>query len=301
MTAADPPASRPSILRRVFDIRPVRVLVLFVVLTAAYAGAQLFAFVFTQNIPAPNRETFSIAIEGVSVAILLLIYWLLVRGMEHRAPGEIALRKTPSVLPGALIGLGLFALTIGILSAMGIAHVGGYTPGRPLLAAIDMAVLSAVGEELIFRGAVFRIFEDMFGSLVALLVSAAFFGLIHLGNKGATPVSAVAIALEAGLLLGVGYMAVRNLWLPIGLHFGWNFAEGGIFGSLVSGNAFKGLFQTTLAGPDALTGGAFGPEASVVAVAVCTAAALVFLVAAIRNGQWVGLRLAVRDRSAPGE
>jgi hypothetical protein len=137
----------------------------------------------------------------------------------------------------------------------------------------------------------------MFGTVVALMVSAGFFGLIHMGNHGATVMSGVAIALEAGLLLAVSYAVVRNLWLPIGLHFGWNFAESGIFGSVVSGNAFKGLFSTTLTGPDLLTGGKFGPEASVVAVAVCATAALVILVIAIRRGEWKGLRLSINDRS----
>ena len=144
---------------------------------------------------------------------------------------------------------------------MGVAHIGNFAPGQALLAAINMAVLSAIGEEIIFRGVVFRIFEEMFGTFIALMVSAGFFGLIHMGNHGATVTSGAAIALEAGLLLAVSYAVVRNLWLPIGLHFGWNFAESGIFGSVVSGNAFKGLFNTTLTGPDMLTGGKFGPEA----------------------------------------
>jgi hypothetical protein len=138
----------------------------------------------------------------------------------------------------------------------------------------------------------------MFGSLTALVVSAAFFGLTHLGNAHATMTGAAAIALEAGILLGVCYMAVRNLWLPIGLHFGWNFTEGGIFGSAVSGNDFTGIFTTTTSGPDLLTGGAFGPEASIVAVAICGAAALIIFVIALRRGEWKPLHLAINDRAA---
>jgi membrane protease YdiL (CAAX protease family) len=206
-------------------------------------------------------------LEAVSAIALLLVYWLLARWMERRDVSELSPRKAPAGIPaGILVGLGLFTATIAVLAAMGVAKVGAFNAAQPLLAAINMAVLSAIGEEIVFRGVVFRIFEDIFGSLVALLVSAGFFGFIHLGNPGATAVSGVAIALEAGLLLAASYMAVRNLWLPIGLHFGWNFAESGIFGSVVSGKSFKGLFHTTLTGPDTLTGGAFGPEASVVAV-----------------------------------
>jgi hypothetical protein len=286
----------PSLARRIFNNRIVRFLVLFFVTIFAYAGAQIFPHVMAPHIPAANRDSFAIIIEAVSVILMLLIYRRLVRWMEHRFPGEVALRKIPSVVPGAIIGLSLFTATIAVMSVMGVAHIGSYAPGQGLLAAINLAVLSAVSEEIIFRGAVFRIFEEMFGTLVALIVSGGLFGLIHLGNPGATLTAGVAIALEAGVLLAVSYMLVRNLWLPIGLHFGWNFAEGGIFGSLVSGNTIKGLWSTSFTGPDLLTGGKFGPEASVVAVAVCATAALVILGIAIRRGEWRSLRLSINDR-----
>jgi len=294
MTVIDMP--HPSRMRTIFNNRLVRFFALFLITVFAYAGAQIFAATVTPQIPLANRESFSIVTEAVSVVLLLLIYLFFVRAMEHRRVREISLRKTPSIIPGVIIGLGLFTATIAILSAMGVAHIGNYTPGQPLLMAINMAVLSAVGEEIVFRGVVFRIFEEMFGTLVALLVSAGFFGLIHMGNHGATVVSGVAIALEAGVLLAVSYMLVRNLWLPIGLHFDWNFCEGGIFGSAVSGNTFKGLWTTTFTGPDLLSGGKFGPEASVVAVAVCATAALVILVLAVRRGEWRPLHLSINDR-----
>jgi membrane protease YdiL (CAAX protease family) len=284
--------------RRIFNNRVVRFFTLFIVTIAAYAGAQILPIAMLPKIATENRELTAITLEAVSAIGLLLIYWLIVRSMEHRRVHELSLGKAPLGIPaGALIGLGLFAVTIAILSLMGVAHVGGYNPGQPLLSAINMAILSGIGEEIVFRGVVFRIFEEMFGTLVALLVSAGFFGLIHMGNPGATAVSGAAIALEAGLLLAVAYAVTRSLWLPIGLHFGWNFAESGIFGSVVSGNTFKGLYTTIMTGPDLLTGGKFGPEASVVAVAVCATAALVILVIAVRRGEWRGLRLAINDRS----
>jgi hypothetical protein len=92
-------------------------------------------------------------------------------------------------------------------------------------------------------------------------------------NSGATTVSTVAIALEAGVLLGAAYAACGSLWLPIGLHFGWNFTEGGVFGVAVSGRkAGAGIVNMPLSGSALWTGGQFGPEASLVAVAVCLVA-----------------------------
>ena len=97
-------------------------------------------------------------------------------------------------------------------------------------------------------------------------------------NPGATIRSSVAIALEAGVLLGAAYAATQRLWLPIGLHAGWNFTEGSLFGMTLSGNTMGvGLLRGSLSGPQILTGGAFGPEASIVAVMVCLVAAMYFL------------------------
>ena len=70
--------------------------------------------------------------------------------------------------------------------------------------------------------------------------------------------SAIAIMLEAGVLLGSAYFLTRRLWLPIGLHIGWNFTQGGVFGIAVSGHPSSGLLQAVLSGPTWLSGGAFG-------------------------------------------
>lgn len=296
MTDAVLEPARPSLPRRVFDNRIVRFVALFVLVIAADAGVQIFSAETVKHAPAGNIALVKIAVTAISAIALLAIYWLFVRWMEHRRVGELAVARAPGgILAGAAIGLGLFASVIAVLYAMGIAKIA-QTPGNDLLGAANMAVLSGVGEELIFRGIVYRIFEEMFGSLTALLVSAGFFGAIHLANPGATLTSGAAIAIEAGLLLAVSYVAVRNLWMPMGLHFGWNFAESAIFGSVVSGAGFKGMLHTTLTGPEFLTGGKFGPEASVVAVAACASAALIIAIVAVRRGQWRGLRLAVNDR-----
>ncbi|HVV63896.1 MAG TPA: CPBP family intramembrane glutamic endopeptidase [Rhizomicrobium sp.] len=299
MTSTELTAPEQPALRRIFDNRLVRLIAFFFATILAYAGAQILPIVAMPRIAPADRVPAAMAFETGSVLALLVLYWLLVRSMEHRPALELSLRKAPALIPlGVLVGAGLFASTIAVLALMGVAYVDGFAPERSLVAATNMAILAGVGEELVFRGALFRICEEMFGTLVALLVSAALFGAIHLANPGATPASGAAIALEAGLLLAACYAAARSLWLPIGLHFGWNFAESGIFGSVVSGNAFKGLFHTTLSGPETLTGGRFGPEASAVAVAICALAALAFLLVAVRRGEWVGLRVVIRDRSA---
>ena len=89
------------------------------------------------------------------------------------------------------------------------------------------------------------------------------FGILHLGNPNATWISAAGIFL-AGIFLAYGYTSTKQLWLPIGLHIGWNFFEGVVFGFPVSGLDMFTLTRITVSGPELVTGGAFGPEAGLI-------------------------------------
>jgi hypothetical protein len=204
------------------------------------------------------------------------------RDVSELAPDGAARR----VAAGIVLGAALFSVVFALLALGGyVQHprFGGFT-GVPEQLATSFA--AAVGEELVFRGAIFRIADERLGTAAALFISSILFGLVHAANPGATPVSTVAIAVEAGALLGMAYSASGSLWLPMGLHFGWNFTEGGIFGTAVSGGQSHGLIESVLSGPTLVTGGAFGPEASVITVAVCLAATAVAGVWTVRHGRW---------------
>jgi uncharacterized protein len=99
--------------------------------------------------------------------------------------------------------------------------------------------------------------------LSALVISGLVFGLLHVANPNATLLAGLAIAIEAGILLGGVYMLTRRLWLAMGLHLAWNLTQGGVYGVAVSGHAMDGLLESALSGPAWLSGGAFGAEASV--------------------------------------
>jgi len=88
------------------------------------------------------------------------------------------------------------------------------------------------------------------------------------------------------------------LWLPIGIHIGWNFTQGGIFSVPVSGWTQEGLFQGSLTGPEWLSGGQFGVEGSIVAVVVCVSLALVLLQQSERRGHFIAPRWKRRDAAA---
>ncbi|MFD9321186.1 CPBP family intramembrane glutamic endopeptidase [Streptomyces sp. NPDC060053] len=269
-------------------VRLVAMVVLFVAVTSLAAGARAVA---------GDDPLLSLLFGAAVVALALTSYAAVVRALEQRPVSELDTTTAASGLrTGTLVGLGLFTATIAIVALFGgYGTKGGVSVGGAVTVFGTMAGV-AVTEELLFRGVVFRLLEELTGTRGALTISALLFGVLHLVNPDATVWGALAIAVEGGLMLGAAYVATRSLWLPIGLHLGWNFAESGIYGTTVSGNedAPAGLLQGVLSGPDALTGGSFGPEAGVAAILVCVVPTVVFLRAAGRRG---GFR--TRRRSTP--
>jgi uncharacterized protein len=173
--------------------------------------------------------------------------------------------------------------------------------GRRILLFPLTLLLVAVFEEITFRGLLFRIVEKGLGSWGALLMSAVFFGGAHLGNPGATIGSSIAIALEAGVLLGAIYMATRSLWMVIGVHWAWNYFEGPVFGTQVSGNDIRSLLHSVTDGPVLWTGGAFGPEAGLFAVIAGGIVGAIFIWLAIRRGQIIAPMWARRATTTPAQ
>lgn len=267
----------------------VRLLLFFFFLTLVYGGGQVGLHQIARNLPKDIAP--QVALGGTVLVCILAIsvYALLVGWLERRDIRELAMvRGFPLLIGGLVLGFAMFASVYAVLWGLHAAVWFGIAGMAGVLPFVAMAVLSGIGEELIFRGGVYRILEDMFGTTAALLLSGALFGAMHLGNPHATWFSSLAIALEAGVLLAAAYAATRNLWFPIGIHIGWNFTEGGVFGAAVSGSgAGHGIVNMPLQGPALLTGGPFGPEASLIAVVICGLTGLFFVVQTIRHGRWV--------------
>ncbi len=131
-------------------------------------------------------------------------------------------------------------------------------------------------EELLSRGYHLQNLADGLNLTWGVILSSAVFGVLHLANLNATWLSAVGISL-AGFFLAFAYLRTKQLWLSIGLHIGWNFFEGTVFGFPVSGMEFYRLIRHTVSGPELWTGGAFGPEAGLVVLpALALGVALVY-------------------------
>ncbi|MEK6540937.1 MAG: CPBP family intramembrane glutamic endopeptidase [Pseudomonadota bacterium] len=231
---------------------------------------------------------FDFSMNALTAALAIVFYWLFVRFVERKSFTDFGSKGAGKEwLVGAAIGVGAMALTIGAIALMGGYRVTGFNAPNVLIGMGGIAISSGVVEEILMRGLLFRFVEQWLGSWVALAFSAILFGALHLGNPNATTLAGVAIALEAGILLAAIYMVTRRLWAAIGLHMAWNFTQGGIFGVAVSGFNEPGLLRNQMQGSDLLTGGAFGAEASLPAILICTAIGLYCLMRAIRSGRLV--------------
>jgi hypothetical protein len=258
-----------------------------------------FAIGFVFLVPGAAAENFALAtrvpwLRSVAACAAVLAYGATLLGfarwVEKRRPAEFGWRRAPlEWASGFLLGVVLLGATLGVLVALDSYRVEAGGSAAALPSGMRLFVPHALFEELLFRALLFKIAEESIGSAAALVLESALFGSLHLVNPGATAIGALAIALEAGILLTAAYMFTRRLWLVWGLHAGWNLTEGTLFGIRVSGTPPPAatVFSAAPTGAAWLTGGVFGIEASPVAVGLCLVAAAVLLGAAVRRGQWV--------------
>lgn len=215
-----------------------------------------------------------------------LAYWLLVRFVERRKVDELAPKKFLTHSAGGwLVGTGIMVVAAGVMALAGAYRIDGVNHDAYLLGPLMvLGILPGVTEEIVARGILFRVVEEGIGSWAALVFSALLFGFGHAANPGATVWSSVAIAIEAGLLLGMAYAWTRSLWFCMGLHAAWNFTQGPLLGIRVSGFNVEGLLNSHTQGNVLISGGEFGAEASILTVIICASTGLYFARKAIAKG-----------------
>jgi membrane protease YdiL (CAAX protease family) len=217
-----------------------------------------------------------------SVLVAYFVYRAYVRIVEKRPLTELSWAGAPGELGiGAAVGLGLVAVVVGILWILGYYTIVGTNALAVVFVSLANDGAGAFVEEIVLRGIVFRITEERLGTWLALAISVVLFALLHLASPNATLTSTVVVGVEGGVLLSAAYVLTRRLWLPIGIHFGWDFSQDAVFGV---GTGAKGLVEGDLSGPALLSGGSAGIEGSVVALLLCVVGGAYLLVRAGRQG-----------------
>jgi len=264
----DKPTSMPS--PRVILKGLLRLGVAAAFLIGAIAAYRLLVHPLIAATLSLDEWSSSIVRRASILAAAVLSYGAFVRYYERRKAQELALRWRWTVIAGAA---GALSIGVTILALYATGHyeliaVRGFGQVPGVLAAIGIA---AVIEELAFRGILFRILEETLGTRVALVASATIFGVVHLTNNGARWITLISVTL-AGLMWAGVFILSRNIWVAAAHHACWN-STIFLIGVPLSGEDWiaQAPLETALHGSGLWTGGAFGPEDSLVNIAVCTA------------------------------
>jgi membrane protease YdiL (CAAX protease family) len=290
------PAAKP-LWRRIVDYPLVAMVIAMMIVFVCFTVGFLIGNYALPPIPGFGME---LKFELASIPLLILAYLFVIRRLGERPRNDYRDPKWMRRLGlGLLAGLLVFSTAVGIAALLGVYDVTGEGDLSGLLPAlIGPTLFAAISEEMVFRGILFRWIEEWAGSWTALLLTSAFFGASHLLNPNASPIAAVGIAFEAGVMLGAAYMLTRSLWLPMGIHAAWNFTQGEVYDIPVSGMPVHGMVQAHLSGPPLLTGNGFGLEASIIAIVVATLFGVWLLWMAIKQGEVMQPRWVRRRRAA---
>ncbi|HEC22651.1 MAG TPA: CPBP family intramembrane metalloprotease [Chloroflexi bacterium] len=236
-----------------------------------------------------NWPLVSAAFTLISLVAMVASVWLAGRLLDRRPFADFGFHLSPAWWRDLGFGLALGAALMALIflvefsagwlavSDVFVAPAGGPPFALAIFFPLVQFVSVGIYEELFSRGyhlknlaegLNFRPLGPKGAVVAAMLLSSAIFGLLHVGNPNASPVSTFNIFL-AGIFLAMGYVLTGELAIPIGVHIGWNFFQGNVFGFPVSGGDFSAVTFISIRqlGPPAMTGGAFGPEAGMLGLA----------------------------------
>ncbi|MEO5629752.1 MAG: CPBP family intramembrane glutamic endopeptidase, partial [Thermomonas sp.] len=241
----------------------------------------------------PGPDVLSVFRRSCIFLAVIAAYWAYVHWHEKRKATELRLRPA-SLLLGGASGAALIALPIAVLFALGTYQVVQFHGvSSSLMGVAGLLVIAATLEELTFRCLLFQVLERHWGTGIALAAQAVLFALQHVENVaqgGAVDVATMLVSVTlGGLLWAAVFILTRNLWATVANHAAWNFTI------LLSGVPLSGIedwralapLESRYAGPDWLTGGRFGPESSLLVIALMTVAVVLLLRAASRRGQFL--------------
>ena len=206
-----------------------------------------------------------------------------VNNTEIRKRLGITSFSTFQMLSGIFISAFIFTVIFIVYKYFNLLTVVQFSWARGnIFKIISMLAVLAILEELIFRSFFINGLRLWLKSTtIILIISSAFFSLVHLFNEGSTVLSVLS-AFMGGLMYAYAYVKTNKLWLPIGLHFSWNFFQVFIYGFPASGFVFEGLFEVNISGPESWTGGSYGPEGGLIGII-----ARIFVIFAI----WVTIKI----------
>lgn len=227
----------------------------------------IMAAFFILPLPIPQKPQHLLLLSSYALLPALLASFLMARYSRRFKSLGFEPKGFTKLFGGILIGFSMISIFLLIGLGSGFIKILGYRGmDLSLFLTYLMGFLGAAAtEEVLFRGYVLEVLMGI-GALPAVVLTSLVFGLLHYLNPSVTWLGLLNIGL-AGMLFALAYIKTRSLWMPIGIHFSWNFFQF-VYSLPVSGVAFEGPLEVELIGPAYLCGGGFGPEGSLISTAI---------------------------------
>lgn len=226
-----------------------------------------------------NRELIqklSFILQTISVILSILLIYAIFDRKKDLYIGWGQKNKFRLLIEGCIWGIACITTTFILLWALKGIRVTAISFDRNVLSSLSfpfiLYMFVAVNEELLSRGYFYGLIKRDFGWRISIIASSIIFSILHISNPSIlqSPFPLLNLFL-AGILFGVAREVTDGLWVPIGIHFTWNFFLGNVYGLAVSGMDIGGsIIKTEVVGNQLITGGGFGPEGSIIATIVIT-------------------------------
>jgi membrane protease YdiL (CAAX protease family) len=253
------------------------VLWIFVAWFFHFAGNELLHRSWNDPLDALSIDEHLFGISLTFMATLLTLYFCkkFIDSESFEEMGVTSFRAGQLFGAGALVGIIIIASGFLILLQMNeIVPARNEVATTGMIKGVFLYLLVALNEELLMRGYVQVNLSRSFNRYVAILLTSSLFALLHIFNMGITDIALLNLTLS-GILLGINFLFIKNIWYSVGLHFTWNYVQGFIFGFHVSGVNNPSLLEVNYYQPGIWNGGAFGFEGSV----ICTILSVVAIIA----------------------
>ncbi len=245
--------------------------ILYVISLSLLSAALLLALYVSMS-----EDAFYLLSITIQLIAILLTVFIARRLLDRRSFGSLGLTINRQAIWDLLTGIAISGIIMEVIFllelAFGWLKVESFAwqlpPSAPVWGGVAIwlfaFVLVGFQEELLCRGYWLQNIADGTNVFWGVLFSSVMFAALHSENPNISWVAIVGLVFT-GAFMAFGYVTTRQLWLPIGLHIGWNIFEGPIFGFQVSGlENLPRLINQTVSGPEIITGGAFGPEAGLI-------------------------------------
>ncbi|PKP29763.1 MAG: hypothetical protein CVU00_14395 [Bacteroidetes bacterium HGW-Bacteroidetes-17] len=277
-------------ISRILQYPLSRIFVAFLFLIPVILTNNLLSIFVLDGLGEPLGSYVHYATIPIFIFLLFILYAKYTKSFEGRKAFELNFNGWYKEFGiGLAIGGGMVVIITAILWMLNFYAVDHLNSPQVLFTGFLRYGYGSLLEELIFTIIFFRLIEEYSGTLVSFIATSMLFGLMHLGNDGATLGSSSLIMLEHVVILAP-FMLTRRIWMVWAIHLSWNYFQTAVFGMNNSGMAHGGFITPNISGPEWITGGSFGIEASYLSILVNIAFGLVILIVAIKREQFVKIK-----------